>query len=278
MKFNLILALFCLIAIKAQAQQDSSKKTTLTVATVYSSNVSYYGQATNEKLPYILANATVRFPIGLYLSAGSYKLINYGSGISEVDLGIGYNYDFNEKLHTGINFTHFFFPTNSPLLQSANENNVNSSVSYHWTWFKSTLSTDYAFGKQNDIFISLSHAKEISLGTIFNKKNSIFIEPEIEFTAGTQHFYQTYIIEKGKRDQAKGNGKGLELPRNSDITIINESDSFNLLSYNFKIPLSLSHRNYIAEVSYQLSVLGPNAQAELKKQQSFFSLAFYYQF
>jgi len=273
-----ILILFCLVAIKVQAQQDSVKKTTLTLAAIYSSNISYYGQTTNERLPYILGNATVRFPMGLYLSAGSYKLIDYGSGISETDIGIGYDYAINEQFNMGIAYSRSFFPSNSPLLQAANANNLNLSANYDWDWFGSTLSADYAFGKQKDFFLSLKNSKEISLGTLFSEKNYIFIEPALEIIAGTQHFYETYIIEKGKRDQAKGKGKGIDLPRNSDSTVIVSSNNFSLLSYNVKLPLSLSRSNYIAEISYQLSVLGSNAPAELKQQQSFFGLALYYQF
>lgn len=269
-----------MVSYESRAQQDSIKKTTVTLAALYSSNVSYYGQATDEKFPYLLANATVRFPYGLYLSAGSYKLLNYGTGISETDIGAGFDHDFNENFTTGIAYTRSFFPANSPLLQAANENNVNVSGKYAWPWVKSSFSADYAFGKQNDIFLSLAHSKEITIGSLFNKKNVLFLEPAIELVAGTRHFYETYTIKKGNRDNANGKSKNpiSQGNPNSTTTTIVDSDSFNLLSYNFKLPLSLNRQNYIAEISYQLSIPGPKAAAELKHQQSFFGLAFYYQF
>lgn len=280
MKFPPILILICLFSIPTMAQQDSSKKTTLTLAALYNSNVSYYGQVTDEKLPYVLANATLRFPIGIHLSAGAYKLLNYGSGISETDLGLGYDYDFNDKWTAGVSYSRSFFPESSPLLQASNENNINLSTSYSWPWFKTDFSADYAFGKQNDVFLSLSNSKEISIGSLFNEKNTLYLEPAIELIAGTRHFYETYTIEKNKRDQAKGKGKPVSPPGKpgTAVTTTVANDSFNLLSYNLKLPLSLSRANYIAEVSYQLSVLGPGAAPELKRQQSFFGLAFYYQF
>ncbi|MCX2452075.1 hypothetical protein OQX61_12455 [Pedobacter sp. PLR] len=280
MRFTSLLLLICMTSFKVLAQQDSIKKTTVTIAALYSSDVSYYGQTTNEKLPYVLVNATVRFPLGLYLSGGSYKLLNYGSGISETDIGAGFDHDFNDQFSTGIAYTRSFFPENSPLLQAANENNVNLSVKYAWPWLKSSLSTDYAFGKQHDIFISLTHSKEIVIGSLFNEKNTLSLEPAIELVAGTRHFYETYTIEKSNREKANGKGKAPVSPGNSNSTISTTvpSDSFNMLSYNFKLPLSLSRANYLAELSYQLSVLGPKAEAELKRRQSFFGLAFYYQF
>lgn len=280
MKIIPLTILCCLFSIVAMAQQDSTKKATITVAAMFNSNVSYYGQTTNERLPYVLANATMRFPIGFHLSAGSFKLLNYGSGLSETDLGVGFDHDFSENFNMGVSYTRSFFPDNSPLLQASNENNLNFSSTYSWGILKSSLDADYAFGTKHDIFLSLNNSREISLGSVFNEKNLLYIEPAIELIAGTRYFYETYTIAKGNRDKAKG--KASSSPGNSGAnattTITSESQSFKLLSYNLKLPLSFSRANYIAELSYQISILGHNAEAELKQKQSFFGLAFYYQF
>lgn len=280
MRLKPLFLLISILSLNAQAQQDSVKKTTITLATLYSSNVSYYGQATQEKLPYILGNVTVTFPIGLYLSAGSYKLLNYGTGLSATDLGVGFDYDINEKLTTGLAYTYSFYPANSPLLQASNENNINLSAKYIWPWVQSSFNADYAFGQQTDIFLSLSHSKDIIIGSLFNEKNSLSVEPAFELVAGTRHFYEVYTTEKNNRNNGNGKGKNPIIPGNPNsietTTVI--SADFNLLSYNFKLPLSLSRANYIAEISYQLSIPGQKIEPELKQQQSFFSAAFYYQF
>lgn len=281
MKFKWLFIMMSLSSIQIRAQQDTIiKKATLTAAVLYNSNVSYYGQSTNEKLPYVLVNATLRLSSGLYFSVGSYKLLNYGSGLSETDLGVGFEHDFSDKLKVGAAFTHSFFPANSPLLRAANDNNLNFSTTYALPYFKSAFSIDYAFGQQNDVFLSLNNSKEIILGSFFNEKNIFYIEPALELVAGTMNFYDTYTIAKGKRDQSKG--KASTFPGNSGSATISttnvESRGFNLLSYNFKLPLSFSRANYVAELNYQFSVLGPKAQEELKKQQSYFGVAFYYQF
>ena len=277
MKFNLLSICMCLIATGSMAQQGAFvKKATVTGAILYSSNVSYYGQSTKEKLPYVLANATLRFPVGFYISAGSYKLINYGAGLSETDLGLGYDYDVNKALTLGASYTRSFFPSNSPLLQASNTNNVNFSASYLTSVLKSAFSADYAFGQQNDLFLSLNNSKEITLGNFFSDKNVFYIEPAIELVVGTRHFYETYTVTKGKRDKAKG--KAPQSAGNSGSSSMVESSDLTILSYNFKLPLSFSRANYIAELHYQFSVLGPKAEEELNKQQSYFGMAFYYQF
>lgn len=280
---NIRLLIFCLFLLTAKvyAQQDSAKAT-LTLAALYNSNISYYGQVTAEKYPYALFNATLRFPNGLYFTGGGYKLLSFGSGISETDLGIGFDHDFNEKLTAGLAYTHSFFPSNSPLLQASNSNNINASSAYNWPWFKTGLSIDFAFGKQRDIFLSFENSKEIELGTIFNGKSSISIVPAIEITAGTTRFYESYIIEKSKRQNANGHGKSASAPgiSNGSTTEIVENtvNQFKLLAYNFKFPLNFSTGNFLAEASYQFSILGNKKEEEVKHQQSFFGLALYYQF
>ncbi|MDQ0967936.1 hypothetical protein QFZ20_003339 [Flavobacterium sp. W4I14] len=283
MRIRLLIFFSFLVISNVKAQQDSTKAT-LTLAAMYNSNINYYGQVTPEKYPYVLFNATLRFPSGLYFSGGGYKLLNYGSTISETDLGIGYDYDFNEKFTAGLAYTHSFFPANSPLLQASNNNNINASAAYQWPWFKTDLSLDLAFGKQTDGFISFGNSKEIELGTVFNEKNLISITPAVEITAGTTHFYQTYIIEKNKRQNSNGNGKGKSdtapgIVNGSTTEVVeNTVNQFKLLSYNFKLPLNWSNGNFLAEASYQFSILGNRKEENVKHQQSFFGLAVYYQF
>jgi len=273
-----LLGIFMMMEIRAQ---EDSSKSTITFAAIYNSNINYYGQVTAEKYPYILANVTYRLPIGLYFSAGAYRLLNYGSGLSESDLGIGYEHAINNKVTAGFAYTHSFFPANSPLLQASNANNINASLANDWTYFKSLLSADFAFGKQNDFFLGLNNSKEIEFGTFLSEKNTLSIEPSFEITAGTTNFYETYITEKTKRNNSSGNGKSASAPGilNGQTSTVSESVTrkFKALAYNFRLPLSFSSGNYLAEISYQFSILGNRNEEGVKHQQSFFGLAMYYQ-
>lgn len=280
MKLAISIVLTCLFYLHLQARQtnDSLDNTTYTVAALYNSNISYYGQVTEEKLPYILLNATIRLPFGLYFSASSYKFLNYGSGISGTDLSIGYDYHFNEKIASGLAYTRSFYPTNSPLLQASLTNNINASISYQWPWCKSNLEMDYAFGDDQDIFLTLSNSKDISLGSLFDDQDLLSIEPSVELIAGTRNYYETYIRAKNQHGQDMGNGKPPENPGNSGGTVAYiPSKSFTMLTYNAKLPLNYSRGNYLIELSYQLSLLAPSDEG-LNRTQSFFGLAFYYQF
>lgn len=266
------------IAAEVQARQNNQEETTVVLTAMYSSDINYYGQATSEKFPYFLSNVTVNIPFGLYISAGSYKLLNYGSNISEADLSAGFDYDFNKKLSAGIAYTRSFYPENSPLLQASNENNLNASATYKWPSLKSMFSADFAFGKEQDLFLSLNNSKEIELGDAF--KGSLSTEPSFEMVAGTRHYTRSYIVRKNNRNGGPGYGYGHQTGSNQGpfTQVYEPSTSFDMLSYNFKIPLSFSRAGYIAELGYQFSILGQDAGPEIRRSQSYFSLAFYYQF
>jgi hypothetical protein len=55
-------------------------------------------------------------------------------------------------------------------------------------------------------------------------------------------------------------------------------NSFDLLSYNFELPVSYSRAHYVVEAAYQLSLLSNKAQTGPGNLNSFFTLSFYYQF
>jgi hypothetical protein len=104
----------------------------------------------------------------------------------------------------------------------------------------------------------------------------------VEVVAGTQHFYQTYLVEKKLRDSLLGLllnpilGGGPSENQPSSVTTVNTK--FNLISYTLKCPLAYSRAHYMIELQYQLSVLSKQAQSGAGKANSFISFSFYYQF
>jgi hypothetical protein len=280
---SVIIISLCLVASKSQAQtaSDSTQKTTFIVAALYSSNANYYGQSAEEKLPYVLTNASVKFPGGLWLSASAYKLLNIGSGVSAADASVGLAFNLNKsQSFTGdVSYSHSFYPENSPLIQAANENSVSASLSYDWSWLNTSVSADYAFGKESDLFISFSNSKSIELGS-FSERDFISLEPAIEIVGGTQHFYETYTTKKKLRDKLKDKIKNPFDPPGNDNTTTTTvtTSSFGLLSYNLKLPLAYNRTHYMIEVGYQLSILDEKVETVSNKPQSFFNLSFYYLF
>ncbi|MBC7615712.1 MAG: hypothetical protein H7202_06565 [Pedobacter sp.] len=253
---------------------EVKKKTTLTLAAIYNTNADYYGQTADKKLPYVLANATLSFPFKLSFSISSYKLLDSTKGVTATILGLGYDFSLAKNLNAGLNYSHTFNATNSPLLQAANTDNASANINYKY-WLTTGLTLDFAFGDEQDNFLTFSSSKEIDLGS-FTDKDVISLEPRIEIVGGTQHFYQSYTTTQRERGRILG---GIfQKPKVTTATTTVATTKFNLLSYNFSLPLSYNRSNYMIEATYKLSILGKKVETVSRTPNSFFNLGFYYQF
>jgi hypothetical protein len=260
---------------------DSTKpKSTLTLGAVYCMNADYYGQTALEKLPYVAAAATYHLKSGIYFTGLAYKLLSDTGKriISAANFGAGIDFKISKKLSADISYTHTLYPGVSPFLQAGNPDNGSIALSYD-AWIKPSISADYAFGNTSDIFTTAGISKAVTLGRI-SKKDVVTITPVLSVVGGTQHFYQTYIAQKKLADSLLGilftPVTGAQAPGSSSFT--KTVTTFNILSYNFKMPLDYNRANYLVEASCQFSMLSNNTEAGPGKVNSFFSFSFYYQF
>jgi hypothetical protein len=258
---------------------STAAKSTLTLAAIYANNASYYGQKAQQTTPYVAVAANYQLKSGFYFTAQSYKLLNDNSStISAAAVGAGVNFKLSKKLTTDVSYSHSFYPSYSPLLQAANVDNASLVFSYD-AWIKPTLTGDYAFGKTSDAFVTGGLSKSINLFSI-TQKDIITIEPSANVVAGTQHFYQTYITQKKIHDSILGIVPVIPVFGNPGTTSHADtvvSTNFNVLSYNFKIPLAYNRSHYLIQAEYQLSILSDHVAAN-KQINSFLTFSFYYQF
>jgi len=283
MKRSFILLVFALLfASDSFAQRDSTqedaKRTTLTLAGIYGNNANYYGQTAEQKLPYVLTNASLRLKSGLYFSADSYKLINAGgSAISELDLSAGFETDISKNFNAAFGYSRSIFAKNSPLLGAANENTLSASLAYDLNIFKTGLNTYYAFGTQRDLFMSFSASKALNLGSLFSKNDFISFEPGLELVGGTLHYLEEYIV---RRDRPL-NPMPIDPNRTNrelNYRITRDASSFDMISYNMNFLLGYNRSHYLIETGWQISALGKNVSESKQKARSFFNLSLYYQF
>jgi opacity protein-like surface antigen len=289
MKQLIIISFTALAMFQCIAQTDSlhntkatetvKSKSTLTAGLTYSNNADYYGQAALDRLPYLAAAATYRMKCGIYFSGLAYRLLNDAQNqISASNLGAGINIKLSEKLSADLGYNHTFYPSYSPFLQAGNPDNTSVALNYE-NWLSTNATVDYAFGKSQDVFVTIGVGKMISLGSI-GKKDVVTLTPTIDVVGGTQHFYQTYITEKKLEDSLLGvlfpPLFGNDPPGSSTFT--KTITTFNLLSYNLKVPLAYNRANYLLEAQYQVSLLSNQAETGAGKVNSFLSVSFYYQF
>ncbi len=285
-----ILVIAVLVSSNCFAQTDSvttipadsipKAKNTLTLAAVYANDASYFGQRAAETTPYAALAATYQLKSGFYLTGLAYKILTENNpDISAANIGAGISWKFNKKLNGDLRYTHSFYPTLSPLIQSVNTENISLGLK-HNSWLETSISGDYAFGQTNDVFVTGGLAKDINLFSI-GKKDVVSIKPFVNVVGGTQRFYKTYVTEQKFRDSVLG---VLPIPifgnppppaTPSETTVA--ASSFDLISYNFELPISYSRANYMIEAASQLSVLGKKSQSRPGKVNSFFTLSFYYQ-
>ncbi|MES3016693.1 MAG: hypothetical protein V4721_02895 [Bacteroidota bacterium] len=284
MKHNLLLlAGLLVLSVSRVLAQDAAntvretpaaKTSSLTLAAIYGNNANYYGQTAEERLPYLLTNASYRLVNGVYFSASGYQLLtNSQATFEEVDLSAGYDVDLATGLIGSVGYTRSFFAKNSPLLQAANENTLSASVTYDWKLLKSSLSSFYAFGKTSDVFLTLNNSKSMDLGSLFSDKDYISFEPGFEIASGTVQYLEEYIVRRENQIQIPG------APRVPEYTTRTRSAStFDMLSYSANFLLGYNRSHYLIETGYQLSYLGSHISTTNRKPRSFFNLSLYYQF
>lgn len=286
MKYILILSVVWLChATAVQAQADTAhvpadttevnKKVTLTVGLLYANNANYYGQTALTPMPYAAVSATLQFRSGFYLSGVGYRLLNDSGGVvSATSAGAGWGFKMGKKFTGDISYSHTFFPANSPFLQAANADNAAAALKYHY-WMTTGVNVDYAFGKQQDVFVTLSTEKRILLGSFSKGRDLISTTPSIEAVGGSQHFYQTYIKEKKLLGIPLPVLPGI--PGTSEL-VTEEAARFALLAYSLRVPLAYNRAHYMIELAYQASVLSNKALTAAGSINSFFNCSFYYQF
>jgi hypothetical protein len=293
----LTLIIFSGVCSYAQTSKNSSAavdttekpRTSLTLAALYGSNVSYYGQVSSQQLPFTLGYAKVSFPTGLWLSAQMYKLLNSESGFSGASATAGYSFNLSKDFSGDFSYSRSFFPDSSQLLQSANQDIASVGLDYDWQWLTTGLSADYVFGSESALYSTFNASKYIDLGISLSSKDYFTLEPGFEVVGGTQRFKTTttnppqpggppLIPPVLDNPLGKGNGKGKNIIKGREgETTTTTSTAFNLLSYTFTLPLAYNRANYTLEASYQGTVLSKSV-SDSQKLQSFFNLGFYYIF
>jgi hypothetical protein len=283
MKKGVVLLFTALLFVgKSFAQRDTTqedtKQTTLTLASIYGNNANYYGQTAEQKLPFVLTNASLRLKNGLYFSAGTYKLINAGGPfISVLDFSAGFETDISKNFNAAFGYSRSFFAQNSPLLGAANENTLNATLAYDLNIFKTSFNTYYAFGTQRDLFMSFNTSKALNLGSLFSKNDFISFEPGFELVAGTLHYLEEYIERRERPLNIMPNNPRF-ITREQTYLITRDVSSFDMISYNMNILLGYNRSNYLIETGWQVSVLGKNVTESKQTARSFFNLSLYYQF
>jgi len=252
------------------------KKASVSAGVSYGSDVQFFGRTGPIKYPYVSADAIYNTKNGFFLYTYGLKVLGYNPLFDEVDLGGGYLYHYT-KLFTGtISYTHFFFNRDAAqVIKSASSNDFNWKNTLDLKFVKFNAITDYLFGDEDDIFLTLNATKHIeSKFSIFDDKDYLSIDPTVSTILGTQNFVQRYATDHAYRLDLEN--IFVDDPRSPHFA--SDNSKFNMLNYSIKVPLAYNRPHYTFEFAYKYSI-PVNVEGLLKNHhESFYYLTFFYVF
>ncbi len=261
----------------AIADTDSVlRKQSVSVGVNYGSDVWFYGRTSPIKYPFMSTDVVYNSKPGFFIYGSAMKVLGYNPLIDEIDLGAGYFYKYSKKASGTISYSRFFFNKDAAdVIKSASSNDINFKNSYDWKIAKSSITTDYLFGKSSDFLITLNTTKHIETSWgIFDDQDYLSFDPGISAIFGTQNFVQKFSSDHLDRFALADVHEPLE---GSPAKPYNNG-RFNALNYSIKLPVAYNRPHYTLEASWKYSI-PVNVEGELKnRHEVFFNLTFYYLF
>ncbi len=261
---------------KSDTTQPVVKEASVSAGVSYGSDVQFFGRTGPIKYPFVSADAIYNTKNGFFLYTYGVKILGYNPMFDEIDLGGGYFYHYTKQFTGTISYTHFFFNRDAAqVIKSASSNDINWKNTYDFKLFKLNAITDYLFGQEDDIFLTLNATKHFeSKFSIFDDKDYLTLDPTVSAITGTQNFVQRYTTDHAYRlDLDDIHADNPETAR-----FAGDNSDFNMLNYSIKIPVAYNRPHYTLEFAYKYSI-PVNVEGLLKNHhESFYYLTFFYVF
>ncbi|RWZ88822.1 MAG: hypothetical protein EO766_06645 [Hydrotalea sp. AMD] len=219
---------FILSIVQLYAQNDTTRSNEFSFGINGVSRFQYFGRTDSLQSSGMVPYIGYQLKCGLYAQGSfiflenSTTSLNYTGALGE----IGYRFQSTKNFSGNIFFTKLFYNENSTLVQSALQYQSGLNAAYTNKIINFNFGADLKFSNKTDIGISpgLDH---IFILKIRNKiPMALAIDPTAYAYFGTQNFSRTYL-EKSSI---------LFIPI-SQQTVTDNSVKFNLLSYEFSVPI-----------------------------------------
>ena len=257
----LIIGLNLLLVPQINAEESDSvkiKKSNFVVGIKYLSNNVYLGRIDSANIMYLVPSVGYYHKSGLHIAASlSYQL---DAGINKIDaiaLEGGYDFKVGDNFAGGLTVEKYFYDMNSISLNSVNEYGVGSNFSYDFSFVSMNAGAGLAFNDKIDIITEAGLTRTFEMG-------KFSIEPSLKLFAGTQNFYNSYLIAgKSHLTGNTGHGNGLgrikkasksmngttgtttatTITTASTYTVV-QASSFKILDYEISLPISYNFHNF----------------------------------
>lgn len=259
------------------ADTDSAiRKRSISVGVNYGSDVWFYGRTSPIKYPFMSTDVIYNSKSGIFIYGSAMKVLGYDPLIDEIDLGAGYFYKYSQKAAGTISYSRFFFNKDAAdVIKSASSNDINFKNSYDWNIIKSSITTDYLFGKSSDFLVTFNISKYIETSwSIFDDQDYLSFNPSVSAIFGTQNFVHKYSLDHPNKFALYD----VDSPPEGSAKNPYNNGRFNSLNYSIKLPIAYNRPHYTLEASWKYSI-PVNVEGELKnKHELFFNMTFYYLF
>ena len=207
----------------------------------YLNNNVFMGRADTVSTPAILPELKYTFKNGIFVSAGANYIPNrLTNKLDAGSLALGYNYEITDDLGGNVSFTKLFYSANSTQIGSAITGIISADMDYDIAGIITpTVGMNYNLVTQgfgNDIFVNAGLSHDFAKEGIFGDNDLFIISPAALINAGTQNFYNAYLVTKKYKLTAKGQAK--EAVAEKLLTKQKEKLSqFSLLDYELSTPI-----------------------------------------
>ena len=229
----IIVILFCSVVSFAQ-DTTNKKETNFKIGLFYNSNLNYYGRTDSLRSSGVFPLAEIWFNKAIYVSAAPVFVNNqaYSMKYAGSVLTLGY-YKKNqtEKFLTHLYFTKPLYESNSQLVQSA----LKAQATANFSALNKYINVD--FGGDVKLSDKLDYGLTAGLDHLYKKEFAdrlfLFLNPTATVNAGTQQFTNRYF--------KKSN---FLLFPGVEQQVTEEVNKFNILSYEFSMPVILIKNNF----------------------------------
>jgi hypothetical protein len=245
-----------------QTSADTLRKArTLSLGLSYGNNSSFLGRYQSKTLPYLSADVSYVTKTGFWISVIAYDIHGTPSRTDEFDLLGGWSGDLSKRVDASFYYTKFFFAENTELLKAYVSHSFSASLGLDWKILYTKATSSLIIGDSPDFFLIIDNSRYLEISRIFSKNDYISFEPRVSFIGGTQTFVESFYINQGVPGGPPGSKPGMGGPpgsgspdgSTSGTTVSYYEKRFQMLSYEFSMPITYGFGNFAFEVSGRYS-------------------------
>lgn len=262
------------VQISIGSDSTTKKTRTLFFGLTYGSNSSFLGRYQTEILPYYSADISFKSKTGLFLSFLAYDINNSLTFFDEMDVMAGWNIDLSKRVDASVFYTRYFFTESTELIKASVANTASVSMGLDWSFLYSKITGHYIFGSTDDFFLVIDNSRYVEFPQIFRKDDYLALDPKISIITGTQTFVDTHYINQGTPLLRPGNGPPRGSGGGSSTTPSTTETSqtiFNVLSYEFSLPVSYNTGRFAFEITGRYSIPVNLLEGDTSVPQFFFT-------